>query len=369
MARPSLNVIYVDRHALEDPPARSSDRDGVANHGSSDAEPQYLTESIRRLKEAFGDGMSCCDNSVCPPRLRLTSIVVYVCSSSSSCLSTLSALHHASTIDQTPTIVLIDVPYDERIPQRRGRSISRSDSRSPSPHSNPSPAKSEAQISAAELYGLRLLQRVVAEADMLRLMKLVIPIPVISLPPILQVGPMLGSTEEDEGAVGGTSIPMASHSDRSTRPELVQTCLDYGAVDVMTSPLQSPNIDSLEIHAYKAQQASAKERDALLQVRKNRKRSWVGVDTGGKPFAYLREAMVAGLMRGICRLDDDEETSLGKFRISISTERQAHIAEAVGQWHFCAHDFSDDELVVAASLMFSHALSMPELEQWRIPPG
>lgn len=205
---------------------------------------------------------------------------------------------------------------------------------------------------------------------MLKLMKLVIPIPVISLPPLLQVGPRIGSTETDENAVGGTAFSMSSPSGRSSRPELVQTCLEYGAADVMTSPLQIQNIESLEVHAYRAQQASVKERDALLQARKNRKRSWVGVDTGGKPFAYLREAMVAGLMRGICRLDDDEETtSLGSFRISISAERQAQIAEAVGRWQFCAHDFSDDELVVAASLMFSHALSMPELEQWRIPQG
>lgn len=204
---------------------------------------------------------------------------------------------------------------------------------------------------------------------MLKLMKLVVPIPVISLPALLQVGPRIGSTEADENAVGGTHIPMSSPSGRSSRPELVQTCLDYGAADVMTSPLQAQNIESLEVHAYKAHQASIKERDALLQARKNRKRSWVGVDTGGKPFAYLREAMVAGLMRGICRFDDDEENSLGSFRISISAERQAQIAEAIGRWQFCAHDFSDDELVVAASLMFSHALSMPELEQWRIPQG
>lgn len=204
---------------------------------------------------------------------------------------------------------------------------------------------------------------------MLRLMKLVIPIPVVSLPPLLQIGPRLGSTEADNSDFGGSPFSMAAPSGRSTRPELLQTCLDHGAADVMTSPLQAQNIESLKVHAYKAQQASIKEREALLAARKNRKRSWVGVDTGSKPFAYLREAMVAGLMRGICRLDDDEETSLGTFRISISAERQVHIAEAVGQWHFCAHDFSDDELVVAASLMFSHALSMPDLETWRIPPG
>lgn len=205
---------------------------------------------------------------------------------------------------------------------------------------------------------------------MLKLVKLVVPIPIISRPPLLQPGPEIGRDAND-GAVGGTPVFMSSTSSRLSRPELVRTCLDYGAADVMTSPLQPQNIESIEVHAYKAHQAAARERQAVLQVRKNRKRSWVGVDTGGKPFAYLREAMVSGLMRGICRLDDDDEdeNSLGTFRISVSAERQVEIAEAVGQWHFCAHDFSDDELVVAASLMFSHALSMPELEQWRIPPG
>lgn len=204
---------------------------------------------------------------------------------------------------------------------------------------------------------------------MLKLMKMVVPIPIISPPPLLQVGPKIGSGELEDGAVGGTKIPMPP-TGRAGRSELVRTCLEFGAADVMTSPLQPQHIESLEVHAYKAHQAVAREREAVLQIRKNRKRSWVGVDTGGKPFAYLREAMVSGLMRGICRLDDDEEDNpLAAFRISISAERQAQIAEAVGQWHFCAHDFSDDELVVAASLMFSHALTMPELEQWRIPPG
>lgn len=206
---------------------------------------------------------------------------------------------------------------------------------------------------------------------MLKLMKLIVPIPVISPPPSLDFGPELGSYDAmySGGAVGGfKSVPAPNSS--SGRPELVKVCLDYGAADVMAAPLLPQNIVSLEIHAYKAHQAAAKEREAELQIRKNRKRSWVGVDTGGKPFAYLREAMVSGLMRGICRLDDDEvNNSLGAFRISIPADRQAEIAEAVGQWHFCAHDFTDDELVVAASLIFSHALSMPELGQWRIPGG
>lgn len=285
---------------------------------------------------------------------------VQVCSSSASCLSALTALHHASTIDQIPTILLIDTPYEENVTDRTSRS------RSPSPHSRPVQGNEhEAQISDVELYGLRLLQRVVAEADMLKLMKLVVPIPVISPPVLPQAGPATAPGSVETGAIGETIASSYSQS----RPELVRKCLEYGAVDVMTSPLQQQNIESIEVHAYKARQAAAREREAVLQIRNNRKRSWVGVDTGGKPFAYLREAMVSGLMKGICRFDDEDETSLGTFRISVPAERQARIAQAVGQWHFCAHDFSDDELVVAASLMFSHALSMPELEQWRIPPG
>lgn len=288
----------------------------------------------------------------------LTLVAVHVCSSSTSCLSTLSAVHHAATGDNNPTIILIDIPYDERVSERNNRS------RSPSPHTRPSKEEHDAQISDVELYGLRLLQRIVAEADMLRLMKHVVAIPVISFPPSFESDGM------DPGAVGGTPISIFSLNRRASRPGLVRKCLEFGAADVMTSPLQPQNIESLEIHAFKAHRAAAREREAVMQARKNRKRSWVGVETSGKPFAYLREAMVSGLMRGICRLDDEEDdNSFGSFRISVSAERQAKIAQAVGRWHFCAHDFSDDELVVAAALMFSHALSMPELQHWRIPPG
>jgi hypothetical protein len=76
--------------------------------------------------------------------------------------------------------------------------------------------------------------------------------------------------------------------------------------------------------------------------------------------------MVSGLMKGICRLGPEDE-QMKNMHVAVSSERQASIAEAVGQWHFSAHVFTDDELVVAAMAMFKHALSMPELEQWRLP--
>lgn len=41
----------------------------------------------------------------------------------------------------------------------------------------------------------------------------------------------------------------------------------------------------------------------------------------------------------------------------------------MGNWKFSAHEFSDDELVFAATEMLQHALKLPELEHWRLTPG
>ena len=87
-----------------------------------------------------------------------------------------------------------------------------------------------------------------------------------------------------------------------------------------------------------------------------------------KPYAYLREAMVSGLMDGICKVGDDP-APLGHMRINVAMNKRNQIADAIGSWSFSAHDFTDDELLHAALLMLQHALTMPELEKWRIPTG
>jgi hypothetical protein len=53
----------------------------------------------------------------------------------------------------------------------------------------------------------------------------------------------------------------------------------------------------------------------------------------------------------------------------VSPERAKVVEEAVGNWSFSAHDFADDELLHGAMSMFQHAMSMPELEKWRIGTG
>jgi hypothetical protein len=70
-------------------------------------------------------------------------------------------------------------------------------------------------------------------------------------------------------------------------------------------------------------------------------------------------------MKGICRLGTSDD-QINNAHVAVSSERQSAIAEAIGTWRFCAHSFTDDELLVAAMDMFRHALAMPELERWRI---
>ena len=43
--------------------------------------------------------------------------------------------------------------------------------------------------------------------------------------------------------------------------------------------------------------------------------------------------------------------------------------QAVGSWSFSAHQFDADALLYAALVMLEHALSIPELEKWKMSTG
>ena len=43
--------------------------------------------------------------------------------------------------------------------------------------------------------------------------------------------------------------------------------------------------------------------------------------------------------------------------------------DVIGIWGFPAHDLTYDELTEASVLMLKHALTMPELEQWKMTDG
>ncbi|PKS12948.1 hypothetical protein jhhlp_000289, partial [Lomentospora prolificans] len=330
MDKSKYNIIYVNRSIRQDGVVQASlasPGTGFSNtvdmHGSGD-----LGKNLKFLLK-FSD--------------------VYVCKSGASCLAQLFQLHDSSMIDLKPTIVLIDTPHDERIPESRPRT------RSTSPHSRSPLADSEIHTPDEEVYGLKLLQRVITEAHFRNLAKLVVPVPVISVSPV---------------GNGITDLPnygeMPDSCGLIPNPALLKRCVDLGAADVVVSPLDAKCLTNLAVQAYKAHKEAARDQQAMLEVRRGRKLSWVGM-RDEKPFAYLREAMVSGLMKGICRSGCDADDTIGSAKIAVSQERRLAIAAAVGHWHFSAHDFVDDELLVAAMIMFKHAFSVPALDKWRIP--
>jgi len=67
-------------------------------------------------------------------------------------------------------------------------------------------------------------------------------------------------------------------------------CVDKGAVDVLTSPLQEDRLRGLTVHAYRAHKEMLKDRAKFLAQKKARKQSWLG-STDNKKYGYLREAM------------------------------------------------------------------------------
>ncbi len=259
----------------------------------------------------------------------------------------------------SPAIVLIDTPHNEQI---RPSLISSSPAWPVVPTTSEAAATSQIQAPDDDVYGLSLLQQIITESHLRCMAKRVVPVPIISYPELTSDQ---AREQMTDGATDVLSLvplnTLAAH-----RP-LIRKCLDLGAVDVIISPLSSKCITTLEICAYKAHRDAAREQQELLEITHGRKRSWVGV-SDQQPFAYLREAMVSKLMKGICRMapDDDE---IASTHVSVSTQRQSDIALAVSNWHFCANSFTNDELLVAALFMFQHALSMPELERWRLPAG
>lgn len=90
-------------------------------------------------------------------------------------------------------------------------------------------------------------------------------------------------------------------------------------------------------------------------------------------------------MKRICDPDEEVEhyqwyassfnTSLcsrylhGPSDLHILDQRKRLVEVEIGKWDFSAHDFSEDELVHAGTIMLEHALQMPELEPWRISSG
>jgi hypothetical protein len=314
------NVIYVDRSVSRDRSIKAGEHIREAN--APEVEPVHVIENAALLLDVFDQ--------------------VHLCSTGDACLSQWLSLQETSMAALKPTVFVLNTPHqDDDIPEW-------SRSRSPSP---PSLIADASENQEEELYGLALLRRIISESYVRNMSKLVVTVPIVAT-----------ASGGHSGAGNGTSEARG----RTVDKRMLRKCLDVGATDVMTNPMNAKCVTSLEIHAYRAQLDAAQDQKALVDLRRGRKRSWVGI-CEEKPFAYLREAMVSKLMGRICRIGSETDEVACSIKLSITAEKQAEVTSAVGQWHFCAHDFTEDELVVAALVMFKHALSMPELEPWRIP--
>ena len=226
----------------------------------------------------------------------------------------------------------------------------------------------------AECYGLPLLQHISAEISTSSLSKLVVPVAMIyekgfEHPTNYAFTSMRPSRPSSGGfpMFGPTSFSGRRASGMSTLSEHQQMlrCVDTGALDVLISPLQEDRLHGLTVHAYRAHKEALNERAKFLAQKRVRKRSWLG-NNDNKPYAYLREAMVSGLMKGICNPDEELHHIDLKKLPSLESKEEEALSHALGSWAFSGHDYSEDELVHAAFLMLQHALTIPALDKWRL---
>ena len=234
--------------------------------------------------------------------------------------------------------------------------------------SSPAPEHKISGNENKELYGSRLLQHICASIKDEKLSKLVIPVVVMSFPKHEEKSQKLNMKKALHNMEADLFIPAKGKRATmklSTEQQLSVPYIDIGAVDVLGNPIQEGSIPPLTVHIYRIYKEWIQGRQDKVQATRQRKRSWVGLGDS-KPYAYLREAMVSGLMDGICSLSSETFAAV-PVHLEVSEPRQLAITEALANWSFSAHDFCEDELLWGAATMLEHALAMPDLEPWRIP--
>ncbi|XHF98202.1 hypothetical protein AWENTII_001767 [Aspergillus wentii] len=278
---------------------------------------------------------------------------IYLCHAGTSFATKLAELSDRAGYNCTPVFAFFDIDLgtDEIGPARR--KISRASWSETSPPS-PSSLRHGFTFSSQseETYGLQLLSGVSADIQVQESPNVIVPVAVLRTV-----------------SAGMTSSPVEQPSRNilTADPHQITRCLDAGAVEVLTTPLDRSRVQGLVVHAYRTRKSAQKEQSRFLARRKLRKHSWVGVHDE-QPYAYLREAMVSKLMKGIC----DPEEVIEEFQdreLDVSPEREKFVKQQIGNWNFKAHEFSEDELVFGACEMLQHAFQMPELEHWRLTPG
>ena len=296
---------------------------------------------------------------------------MFVCHSGRLFSSKLSELHEAVKIDCTPIIACFDVGTEAKQGQISRAAKPRFSPSYDSPLPSPTALRREFTFSSEsdESYGLQLLSRIASDLQVEEDSKVIIPVAIVR--------PKRKDSYDrnlEQTAAGVARSPYGSETvatqvvDTSDAidPQVMLQCLDAGALDVVKSPLDKAGIMGLTVHAYRRHKMAKKEQASFMSAaRKARKQSWVGVDGEEQPYAYLREAMVRKLLRGIC----EPETTIEGFQgreLFVDESRKPLIAQEVGKWGFDGHIFEEDELVYAGYCMLNHALTADELDRYRM---
>lgn len=342
--------VMLERWVYRDHPDASR-RSSAGSFVLSD-EPDSLQSDVELL-------LGVCKQSMFHPPANVSDMCmltfpVYLCHAGTSFATKLAELNDRSGTDCTPVFAFFDIEIDggESIVTRRKPSRTSSTEISP-----PSPTSLRRGFTfssqSEESYGLQLLSGVSADIQVQETPNVIIPIAVLRPSP--------------SSPRNSRELHLPNGSVLSSEPQQVSRCLDAGAVDVLTMPLNKSRIEGLLVHAYRTRKVAQKEFTRFLARKKSRKHSWVGVHDE-QPYAYLREAMVSKLMKGICNPEEVIEEFQDR-ELDIDPTREGLVKEQIGRWDFTAQAFSEDELVFGACEMLQHAFRMPELEQWKLTPG
>ncbi len=212
-------------------------------------------------------------------------------------MAKLAELESISTNLQ-PTLVILETCLETEDENEKGR-----DSHRPSPQTLAIPRHlggAATPIEGRGCYSISLLRQISDAISQANLSKLIVPIAMLSCketePPdavgTAGVHANRFSSVLPDGASANIGMSQAIHQDMdaSVEPGKWLHCLDAGAMDVLTSPLQHSRVKGLPALAYRAYKETCRERTAFLATKSLRKRSWVGFEER-KPFAYLREDM------------------------------------------------------------------------------
>jgi 3',5'-cyclic-nucleotide phosphodiesterase len=305
---------------------------------------------------------------------------VFVCSSGRSFSSKLGELHDQVKPDCTPILACFDVGSESRQGSKPDNAFKRAPRPSlPIDADSPLPSpgyglRREITFSSEsdESYGLQLLSRIASDLQVDEGVQLIIPVAIVKprrKDSYDQTMDMVRPTPIARAPYGSESEPVKlDDGSEVIEPTLMLQCLEAGALDVVKSPLDKAGIMGLTVHAFRVYKTAQKEQASFMSAaRRGRKQSWVGMEEE-KPYAYLREAMVKKLLKGICEpqnlIEDYQHRDL-----YVDPKRKETIANAVGRWDFDGHLFNEDELVYGGYCILNHAVQLPELKQWRVAEG